>query len=198
MENIRCRWCGENELLIAYHDDEWCARQLHDERGLFEFLTLEMMQCGLSWLTVLKKREAMRSAFDNFDPNVIAGYDEAKIYSLMTYPGIIRSRRKLEAMAHNARCFLRLQREEGSFDKWIWDFTDGKTIVNPESRQNMPAGTPLSEKISASLKSRGFKFMGPVVVYSFMQAIGMADDHEESCFMAGKIDKNLILNINKY
>lgn len=187
MEHIRCRWCGDNELLIKYHDAEWGARQLHDDRALFEFMTLEMMQCGLSWLTVLKKREAMRAAFDDFDPTVIAEYDDEKIEALMSAPGIIHSRRKISAMVVNARCFLKLAAEEGSFDKWIWAFTGGKTLSSPEYREAMPAQTPLSERISASLRSRGFRFMGPVVVYSFMQAIGMADDHEARCFMAGKI-----------
>jgi len=186
MERTRCRWCGGNELLIKYHDGEWCARRLHDERGLFEFLTLEMMQCGLSWLTVLKKREAMRAAFDNFDPHAIAGYDDERIAALMKDSGIIRSGSKLRAMVNNARAFLKLADEEGSFDKWIWSFTSGKTVAETAHRENMPASTPLSAEISAALKRRGFKFMGPVVVYSFMQAIGMADDHETGCFMAGK------------
>lgn len=183
----RCAWCIGDKLLIDYHDREWGVRRLHDERALFEFMTLEMMQCGLSWLTVLRKREAMRAAFDDFDPRMIAGYDDTKLESLMTAPGIIHSAAKLRAMRDNARRFLDIADEYGSFDSWIWSFTGGRTMIYPENRVAMPSKNALSEKVSAALKERGFRFMGPVVVYSYMQAIGMINDHEPGCCMADKL-----------
>ena len=164
----RCAWCGDNELLIRYHDEEWCREQVHDDRKLFEFMTLEMMQCGLSWLTVLKKREAMRAAFDNFAPALIARYDETRIAALMQNEEIIRSERKLRGMVKNARCFLDIAQRYGSFHSWLW----GRAADEHE--------------LSAALKNDGFVFMGPVVVQSFMQAIGMVQGHEPSCFMYRK------------
>ena len=185
MEKTRCRWCMGDSLMIAYHDEEWGVRQLHDDRALFEFLTLEAMQCGLSWRTVLYKREAMRAAFDNFDPYVIAGYDEEKIAKVMQAPGIIHSEGKIRAMVNNARMFIEIAAEFGSFDEWFWSFTGGKTVVYPENIENMPAKNELSEKISAKMRGRGFKYMGPVVVYSYMQATGMVNDHEKGCYLCG-------------
>ena len=186
MNNVkRCSWCGHNELLISYHDSEWCTVQVHDDKKLFEFMTLEMMQCGLSWLTVLKKREAMKDAFDGFDPQIIAEYGDEKIESLLLNEGIIRSKGKLQAMVNNARCFLRIAREYGSFDSWLWSMAWEDTPRGCAGGAPMPAETELSRYISGELRKRGFKYMGPVVTYSFMQAIGMTDDHEEGCFLAG-------------
>ena len=179
MNICRCTWCAGDELLIRYHDEEWGVRRLHDERTLFEFLVLETMQCGLSWLTVLRKRESMRMAFDNFEPAAIAGYGAEKLAELMDNASIIRSRPKLDAMVNNARCFLDIASEFGSFDSWLWGFTHGSTICLQEDVP--PAQTPLSAKISRALKHRGFRYTGPVVVYSYMQAVGMVNDHEANC-----------------
>lgn len=187
MELKRCPWCESEVLLREYHDTEWGARQLHDDRGQFEFLTLETMQCGLSWLTVLRRREAMRVSFDGFEPAIIAGYDEEKLNALMEAPGIIHCAGKLRAMVNNARCFLNIAAEYGSFDAWFWSFTEGKTLIYPENAERMPAQNALSEMISAGLKKRGFKYLGPVVVYSHMQAVGMINDHSPECFLRGKL-----------
>lgn len=181
-EVTRCPWSESDPLSRAYHDSEWGVRQLHDERGQFEFLTLELMQCGLSWRTVLSKREAMRQAFDNFEAQKIAAYDEEKLAALMQAPGIIHSAPKLRAMIHNARLFLGMQQEFGSFDAWFWRFTDGQTVRILSHARQMPAKSALSERMSAALKKRGFKFLGPVVIYSHMQAVGMINDHQETCF----------------
>lgn len=187
MELKRCLWCESDPLLREYHDAEWGARQLHDDRRQFEFLTLEAMQCGLSWLTVLRKREAMRAAFDGFDPAVIAGYGEEKLGALMDAPGIIHCAGKLCAMVNNARCFMNIAAEYGSFDAWFWSFTGGKTLIYPENMERMPAKNALSERISAELRKRGFKYLGPVVVYSHMQAVGMINDHSPECYLRGKL-----------
>ena len=192
MELKRCLWCESDPLLREYHDTEWGARQLHDDRGQFEFLTLEAMQCGLSWLTVLRKREAMRAAFDGFDPAAIARYGEEKLSALMEAPGIIHCAGKLRAMVNNARCFLNIAAEHGSFDAWFWDFTGGKTLIYPENMERMPAKNALSERISAELKKRGFKYMGPVVVYSHMQAVGMINDHTPECFLCGRLGGEIL------
>lgn len=192
MELKRCGWCIGDEMLREYHDAEWGAAQLHDDRRQFEFLTLETMQCGLSWLTVLRKREAMRAAFDGFDPHIIANYDDIRLEKLMTAPGIIHSAGKLRAMVNNARCFLEIANEFGSFDAWFWSFSDGKTLIYTENRALMPAKNILSEKISASLKKRGFKYLGPVVMYSHMQAAGMINDHSPDCFLHEKLGGEII------
>lgn len=185
MERTRCPWCTGDPLLLRYHDEEWCARQLHDDRALFELLTLETMQCGLSWLTVLRKREAMRKAFDGFAPDRIAAYSDETFKALLENPEIIRSEGKLRAMRSNAVHFLKIAEECGSFDAWLWHFTDGKTLFYPEHQRQMPVKNALSERISAELKRRGFRYTGPVVVYSYLQAVGMIDDHEETCFRFG-------------
>lgn len=182
MNRISCPWCLGDPLLRAYHDEEWGVRQVHDDRTQFEFLTLEAMQCGLSWMTVLRKRESMRAAFDNFDPAKIALYNEEKQRSLLEFPGIIHSASKIRATVSNAKLFLDIQREFGSFDRWFWSFTDGKTRLYPENQQQMPAQNALSRKISAALKQRGFHYLGPVVLYSHMQAVGMVNDHTPDCF----------------
>lgn len=182
METIRCGWCGTDALYTAYHDNEW-GRPEHDDRKLFEMLILEGMQAGLSWITILRKRESFRRAFDGFDPEKIARYGDEKLTELMSNADIIRNRLKINAAVTNAKAFLEIRREFGSFDKYIWSFVDNKPIINrPKVLADVPAKTPLSDKISAELKKRGFKFVGSTIIYSFMQAVGMVDDHLASCF----------------
>lgn len=177
----RCAWAGDDQIYIDYHDNEW-GRPLHDDNKLFEMLILEGMQAGLAWITVLKKREAFRAAFDNFDPQKVALYDEAKVETLMANAGIIRHRGKINAAIGNAKAFLDIQRENGSFDNFIWAYVGGTPIINtPRSMTELPASTPLSDQISKDLKKRGFKFVGSTIVYSFMQAVGMVDDHMVWC-----------------
>ena len=177
----RCPWAGSEQIYIDYHDKEW-GIPLHDDQRLFEMLILEGMQAGLSWITVLKKRENFRRAFDGFDAEKIAAYDDQKIEELMQDPGIIRNRRKITAAISNAKAFLEIQKEFGSFDRFIWDFVGGVPIINHfKSMSEVPANTPLSDKISRDLKKRGFNFVGTTIVYSFMQAIGMVDDHLTTC-----------------
>ncbi len=182
MEKKRCAWAVGNELMRDYHDLEWGAPS-HDDRHLFEHLVLETAQAGLSWLTVLRKRENYRRAMDGFDPEIIAGYDENKVADLLTDQGLIRNRRKLEATIHNARIFLAVREEFGSFDRYIWDFVDGQPIVNSwRSLKELPARTELSDRVSKAMKKRGFKFVGSTSCYAFMQAVGMVNDHEVGCF----------------
>lgn len=182
MEKIRCGWCGTDALYTAYHDNEWGV-PLHDDRRLFEMLILEGMQAGLSWITILRKRESFRRVFDNFEPAKVAKYGDKKIAGLLSNSDIIRNRLKINAAVTNAKAFIEVQKEFGSFDKYIWSFVDNKPIVNrPKTLADVPATTPLSDKISAELKRRGFKFVGSTIVYSFMQAVGMVDDHLISCF----------------
>jgi DNA-3-methyladenine glycosylase I len=177
----RCDW-ARTEILIAYHDREWGA-PVHDDRDLFEFLVLEGMQAGLSWETILRKRENYRAVFDHFDPRAVAAYGPSKIAELLANPGIIRNRLKVEAAIQNARVFLATQREFGSFDRYVWDFVDGKPIQNRwRSATNVPAQTAESEALSKDLRSRGFKFVGPTICYAFMQAVGMVNDHLVRCF----------------
>lgn len=178
----RCEWAGSAPVYVAYHDNEW-GRPEHDDRKLFEMLILEGMQAGLSWITILKKRENFRRAFDNFDPKKIAGYGDRKIAALLEDPGIIRNKLKINAAVANAKAFLEIQREYGSFDKFIWSYVDNTPIVNrPRTLADVPASTPLSDRISKDLKKRGFRFVGTTIIYSFMQAVGMVDDHVVSCF----------------
>ena len=179
MEQKRCRWCQGDALLLKYHDEEWGVFPLHQDRGLFEMLTLETMQCGLSWKTVLYKREAMRAAFDNFDPEKIAAYGPQELERCLTAPGIIHSRGKISGMINNALCFLKIAEEFGSFDAYLWAFTGGKVLRG--DGETVPPQTPLLEKISADLRRRGFKYTGPVVIYSYLQAVGMVNDHEKDC-----------------
>lgn len=178
-----CAWVpGDDPLYRAYHDTEWGV-PVHDDRTIFEFLTLESAQAGLSWITVLRKRENYRAAFDNFDPEKVARYDEARYNELMSNPGLIRNKLKIRAAIHNAGRFLEVAEEFGSFDNYIWRFVDGKTRVNAwKSLQELPVYTPEAEKLSRDLKARGFKFVGPTVVYSHMQATGMVLDHTTDCF----------------
>lgn len=182
MEQIRrCEWAGDDPLYIAYHDHEW-GRPVHDDHKLFEMLILEGMQAGLSWITVLKKRDAFRAAFDDFDPHKIARYGDGKVEELLGNAGIIRNRAKIRAAIGNARAFLALQEECGSFDRFLWDYINGVPIVNtPESMADIPASTPLSDRVSRDLAARGFKFVGPTIVYAFMQAVGLVDDHMTWC-----------------
>ncbi|NUY81561.1 DNA-3-methyladenine glycosylase I [Flavobacterium sp. MAH-1] len=186
MEKIRCSWCGTDPLYVKYHDEEWGV-PVRDDKMLFEFLTLETFQAGLSWITVLRKRENFRKAFDNFDYKKVAKYDDDKIADLMQDAGIIRNGAKIKAAVTNALAFMEVQKEFGSFSKYIWGFVNGEQIVNPmPNHKNVPATTPLSDEISKDLKKRGFKFVGSTVVYAHMQATGMVDDHIDACFKKTK------------
>ena len=181
-EPVRCRWSLGDELYESYHDEEWGV-PLHDDRKLFEFLVLEGAQAGLSWITVLKKRPAYRLAFDNFDFTRVADYDEGRISSLLENPGIIRNKLKIRSAIRNARAFIRVREEFGTFNDYIWDFVDGKPVQNAwQQGSGIPAETPLSNKISMDLKRRGFNFVGPTIVYAHMQATGMVNDHTTDCF----------------
>lgn len=178
----RCTWVSDNPLYIAYHDEEWGVPVRNDDL-LFEFLILETFQAGLSWITVLRKRENFRKAFDSFDYQRIAKYSEKKILSLLQDTGIIRNKLKVRATVTNAQAFIKIQEEFGSFSDYIWGFTDGKVIKNAWKKiADCPAKTPLAEKISKDLKKRGFKFVGPTVIYAHMQATGMVNDHTTDCF----------------
>ncbi len=180
---IRCGWTGQNdELYNHYHDTEWGV-PVHDERKLFEFLTLETFQAGLSWITVLRKRENFRKTFDNFNYKKVAQYNEDKIQSLLQDPGIIRNQLKVRAAVTNAQAFMKVQEEFGSFDKYIWGFVGGKPIINKrKTLKDIPATTEISDTLSKDLKKRGFKFVGSTVVYAHMQATGMVNDHVVDCF----------------
>ena len=178
----RCEWAGPDLLYVAYHDTEWGV-PLHDDRLLFEFLILEGAQAGLSWLTVLKKRERYRLVFDGFDPARVAAYDQRKIDALMSDPGIIRNRLKILAAVRNAKAFLAVQDEYKSFDRFIWDFVGGQTIKNAWTHiDQIPAQTDISLRMSKALKKRGFTFVGPTICYAFMQAVGLVNDHTVACF----------------
>jgi DNA-3-methyladenine glycosylase I len=178
----RCNWTNNNPLMIKYHDEEWGV-PLHDDRKLFEFFVLEGFQAGLSWQIVLNKREGFRKAFDHFDPVVVAGYNERKIEELIQDASIIRNKMKILACVNNAHRFLEIQKEFGSFDNYIWKFVDYKPVINQfTDLKELPAKTPLSDKISADLKKRGFKFVGSTVIYAHMQATGMVNDHLTFCF----------------
>ncbi|SHJ72142.1 DNA-3-methyladenine glycosylase I [Tangfeifania diversioriginum] len=183
----RCDWANSGELMIRYHDTEWGV-PLHDDRKLFEFLVLEGFQAGLSWQIVLNKREAFREAFDGFNPEKIAAYDQAKLDELVQNKSIIRNKQKIAACVNNAQQFLKIQEEFGSFDKYIWQFVNFTPIVNTFSRtEELPAKTPLSDKISVDLKKRGFKFVGSTIVYAHMQATGMVNDHLVGCFRHSEV-----------
>ena len=178
----RCDWCGSDALYIKYHDEEWGV-PVHEDRKHFEFLVLESAQAGLSWLTILRKRENYRNAYDNFDPETVAAYDDKKVAQLLNNAGIIRNKKKIEASINNAKRFLDIQRAFGSFDQYIWKFTDYKTVVHSFGNvSEIPASSELSRLISKDLKKRGFKFLGPVIIYSHLQAVGVVNDHIDSCF----------------
>ena len=178
----RCAWAGSDPLYVAYHDSEWGV-PVYDDRELFEFLLLEGAQAGLSWITILRKRENYRQAFDGFDPVKIVSYDQAKIAVLLEDAGIVRNRLKINAAVKNARSFLQVQQAFGTFSSYIWGFVDHKQIQNHwHSLSEIPAETPLSTRISQDLKKRGFKFVGPTICYAFMQSVGMVNDHTTNCF----------------
>jgi DNA-3-methyladenine glycosylase I len=187
-EVVRCKW-PSNPLSIRYHDEEWGLPQ-HDDRVLFEFLLLEGAQAGLSWDTILQKRENYRAALDGFDPERIARYDRRKVQSLLRNPGIVRNRLKIASVTKNAKAFLSVRKEFGSFDRYIWQFTAGKPLLNTRtSNQSIPASTPESDAMSKDLKKRGFNFVGSTICYAFMQAVGMVNDHAVECFRYAQVGK---------
>ena len=187
MAVARCAWCGEDPLYVAYHDQEWGV-PVFDDRTLFEFLVLEGAQAGLSWSTILKKREGYRAAFAAFDPKVVADYDQNNIDSLLEDPGIVRNRLKVASAVTNARAFLAVQGEYGSFADYIWSFVDASPIQNAwRTLAEVPATTPVAEAISKDLKQRGFRFVGPTIVYAHMQATGMVNDHLVDCFRHAEV-----------
>ncbi len=178
----RCAWAGTDPLYVAYHDDEWGV-PVHDDRTLFEFLILEGAQAGLSWITVLRKREAYRAAFANFDVGKVARFDQAKVEKLLLDPGIVRNRLKVASAVQNARAFLAIQKEFGSFSDYQWSFVAGVPLQNrPASLRAVPARTEISDALSKDLKKRGFSFVGSTIMYAHMQAVGMVNDHVEDCF----------------
>lgn len=186
----RCAWAGDTPIYTDYHDHEW-GQPVHDEQQLFEMLILETMQAGLSWITVLKKREAYRAAFDGFDPHKMALYNEEKIETLMANSGIIKNRLKINSAIHNAKLFLDIQKQYGSFDKFIWSYVNNTPIIGHwEKIEDQPSTTPLSDQISKDLKKIGFKFVGSTIIYAFMQAIGMVNDHFTDCFVYQEMMQN--------
>ncbi len=187
MTKIRCGWCVGDSLYESYHDNEW-GSPLHDEQLLFEFLVLETFQAGLSWITILRKRENFRIAFDNFDYKIIANYNESKKEELLQNAGIIRNKLKVNSAITNAQNFIKIQQEFGSFDTYIWNFVNRKPIKNSwKHHKDCPANTEISDMISKDLKKRGFKFVGSTVIYAFMQAIGMVNDHTVDCFRYNQV-----------
>lgn len=186
---IRCSWSTSDPAYIRYHDREWGVA-VHNDRKLFEFLILEGMQAGLSWLTILRKRKNFRKAFDNFNPKKVARYGRARVRKLMGDKGIIRNRLKIKSAIENAKAFLRIQKEFGSFDKYVWQFVDGKPKVNRwKSLRDIPAKTKESDAMSKDLKKRGFRFVGSTICYAHMQATGMVNDHVVSCFRHKELSK---------
>lgn len=177
----RCEWCGEDPLYVKYHDEEWGV-PVHDDRTLFEFLVLEGAQAGLSWITILRKREGYRKAYDDFDVQKVASYDESKIEELLLNPDIVRNKLKVRSSVNNARLFMEIQKEFGSFDSYIWGFTQGKQIINSwEDISQVPVTSELSDDVSRDLKKRGFKFTGSTIIYSYLQAVGIINDHTIWC-----------------
>ncbi len=187
----RCKWANHHELLKVYHDEEWWL-PIHDEKSLYECLVLQGNQAGLSWMTILKKRDNYRKAFDNFDYNKIAKYDTEKIEELMNNSGIIRNRLKINSAITNAKALLKVQKEFGSFEKYIWKFTNHKPLINGfKAYSEIPASTEISEIMNKDLKKLGFKFIGPTICYAFMQAAGMVNDHVISCFRFKEVNQLL-------
>jgi DNA-3-methyladenine glycosylase I len=181
-DHHRCAWCGTDPLYVRYHDEEWGV-PLHDDRRLFEAIVLDGAQAGLSWITILRKRENYRTAFHDFDIERVARITPARIEKLMLDPGIVRNRMKIESAVKNARATLRIQEEFGSLSAWYWRFVDGVPIINhPRTLADIPSKTPLSDRISKDLKQRGFNFVGSTIIYAMMQATGMVDDHVVSCW----------------
>lgn len=183
MENAKsCEWCQDNGLMQKYHDEEW-GEPVHDDRKQFEYLMMEVMQCGLSWSLMIKKREIFKKCFDNFDYEKIASYGESEINDILNTPDMIRSERKIRAIINNANMFLKIRQEFGSFDKYLWGFSDNKTIVyKAHADEGIPASNELSDRISIDLKKRGFKYLGSITVYSHLQACGIINDHCTECF----------------
>ena len=178
----RCGWCGNEKIYQDYHDQEW-GEPLYDDQALFELFILETLQAGLSWITVLRKRNAYRAALDNFDAEKIAQYDEAKYEALMQHPDLIKNKLKMRAIIHNAQCYLTLKAEHGSFSDWLWQYVDHKPIINGfQQLSDVPVTTNISDQLSKDLKKLGFKFVGSVTIYAFMQAMGMVNDHVSDCF----------------
>ena len=187
MSTMRCPWCGDDPAYVGYHDVEWGV-PVRDDRTLFEFLTLEGAQAGLSWLTILRKRAGYRAAFEGFDPGRVARFDDRTVGALLSNPGIVRNRLKIESTIRNARSFLAVQEEHGSFARYIWSFVDDRPIQNSwTSMSQLPSTTPLAERISRDLVRRGFRFVGPTIVYAHMQATGMVNDHLVSCFRHAEV-----------
>lgn len=179
---IRCAWVGNDQLYRAYHDEEWGV-PVHDDRLLFEFLILEGAQAGLSWITILRKRDAYRAAFAGFDPDAVARFDDRRVTELLANPGIVRNRLKVESAVTNARAFLKIREEFGSFDVYMWRFVDGHPIRNAwRDIREVPTCTPVSDAMSRDLKQRGFRFVGSTICYAHMQAVGMVNDHTVDCF----------------
>lgn len=180
--NQRCGWCSNEKIYQDYHDTEW-GEPLYDDQALFELFILETLQAGLSWITVLKKRDAYRATLDNFDAEKIAQYDEAKYEALMQHPDLIKNKLKMRAIIHNAQCYLELKAKHGSFSDWLWQYVDHQPIINGfEQLSDVPVKTEISDKLSKDLKKLGFKFVGSVTIYAFMQAMGMVNDHVSNCF----------------
>jgi DNA-3-methyladenine glycosylase I len=191
MNKIRCEWVGDDPLYVAYHDEEWGV-PVHDDRRLFEFLILEGAQAGLSWSTILKKRDGYRAAFADFDPMKVAAYDEFRIASLLQDSEIVRNRLKIRAAVNNARAFLAIQSDFGSFDEYIWRFVDGSPIQNKwRSQSEVPSETDISKAMSQDMKKRDFNFVGPTICYAFMQAVGMVNNHVMSCFRHDQLRASL-------
>ena len=183
MEKIRCSWCEKDDLYRAYHDNEW-GKPIYNDETIFEFLVLESFQAGLSWYTILKKRENFKEAFDDFDYNKIAAYSDEKAEELMQNSGIIRNRLKILATVNNAKRFMEVQEEFGTFSEYIWSFVNGKPIINhPQTLKDVPATSEISDALAKDLKKRGFKFLGSTVVYAHMQATGMVNDHLVDCWV---------------
>jgi DNA-3-methyladenine glycosylase I len=184
----RCNWANpQNDLYIKYHDEEW-GLPLHDDNKLFEAIILDGAQAGLSWATILKKRENYRKAYDNFDPKKVAKYSEEKILDLLQDAGIVRNKLKVRSSVKNAKVFLEIQKEFGSFDKYLWGFVDGKPIKNKfKSEKDLPAKTEVSDKLSVDLKKRGMSFVGSTIIYAMMQAVGMVNDHQTNCFRYNQV-----------
>jgi len=179
----RCPWCGDDPLYIAYHDQEWGRPQHHDDK-LFEMLILEGAQAGLSWITILRKREGYRRAFHGFDPNKVAAMTELDVERLMQDSGIVRNRLKINSAIRNARVFLQMQQQYGSFDQWLWAHTDGKSIQNHwQTKADVPASSPLSDRVSKALKQAGMNFVGSTVIYAYLQATGVINDHIQTCHL---------------
>lgn len=187
-ELVRCSWPGNDPLYVKYHDEEWGV-PLHDDQKIFEFLSLESAQAGLSWITILRKRENYRKAFANFDPKKVAKFDEKKIKTLMKDAGIVRYEAKIRAAINNAQKFMEVQKEFGTFDKYMWAFVGGKPIVNKRKGSDIPGTTKESDAFAKDLKARGFKFLGGTTVYAHMQATGMVNDHRVDCFCYKKLAK---------